>query len=730
MTNTDGNNLRQTRQMEGELMPDTTSASATDKSATDKSATDKSAADSSANSPTPDASLSAPTIEDYYTEERTFSPPPEFATTAIASDRSLYEEAATDYEAFWARQARELLSWQTDFSTTLEWNLPDARWFADGKLNASYNCLDRHVEAGLGNRVAYFWEGEPGDTRTITYADLLADVQKFANVLLSLGVSAGDRVAIYMPMIPELPVAMLACARIGAAHSVIFGGFSPDAIVDRCEDAQAKVVITADAGYRRGAPSPLKPNVDAALAQGAESVRYVVVVDRCGTAPSMTPNRDIWWHEAMSEATADCPAEPFEAEHLLYLLYTSGTTAKPKGIMHTTGGYLTQVAFTHKVVFDLRPERDVYWCAADIGWVTGHSYIVYGPLANACTSVIYEGTPDTPRGDERGVGGGEGGDSASWHKDRLWDIIERYGVTQLYTAPTAIRTFMRWGTQEPERHDLSSLRVLGTVGEPINPEAWMWYRTHIGGGRCPIVDTWWQTETGGHMITPLPGVTTTKPGSATVPLPGIFAEVVDEGGQPVERGGGYLTIVRPWPSMLRGIWGDPERYRQTYWSQGRYFAGDGAKIDEDGYIWVLGRVDDVMNVSGHRISTAEVESAFVDHPAVAEAAVVGAADDITGQAIVGYVILRGAAAADSTDDAFAALGEELRQHVAAKLGPIARPKRVVLVPDLPKTRSGKIMRRLLRDVVEGRDLGDTTTLADASVVQEIRSEATARNSAS
>ena len=537
MTNTDGNNLRQTRQMEGEPMPDTTSTSTADKSADDKSA-----ADSSADSPTPDASLAAPTIEDYYTEERTFPPPPEFATTAIASDRSLYEEATADYEAFWARQARELLSWQTDFSTTLEWNLPDARWFADGKLNASYNCLDRHVEAGLGNRVAYFWEGEPGDTRTITYADLLADVQKFANVLLSLGVSAGDRVAIYMPMIPELPVAMLACARIGAAHSVIFGGFSPDAIVDRCEDAQAKVVITADAGYRRGAPSPLKPNVDAALAQGAESVRYVVVVDRCGTAPSMTPNRDIWWHEAMSEATADCPAEPFEAEHLLYLLYTSGTTAKPKGIMHTTGGYLTQVAFTHKVVFDLRPERDVYWCAADIGWVTGHSYIVYGPLANACTSVIYEGTPDTPRGDERG---GEGGDPASWHKDRLWDIIERYGVTQLYTAPTAIRTFMRWGTQEPERHDLSSLRVLGTVGEPINPEAWMWYRTHIGGGRCPIVDTWWQTETGGHMITPLPGVTTTKPGSATVPLPGIFAEVVDEDGHPVERGGGYLTIVRP-----------------------------------------------------------------------------------------------------------------------------------------------------------------------------------------
>ena len=731
-----------------------------------------------------------PAIEDYYTEERTFPPSPEFAAAALAADRSLYEEASADYEAFWARQARELLSWQTDFQTTLEWNLPDARWFADGKLNASYNCLDRHVEAGLGSRVAYFWEGEPGDTRTITYADLLAETQKFATVLLGLGVKAGDRVAIYMPMIPELPVAMLACARIGAAHSVIFGGFSPDAIVDRCEDAEAKVVITADAGYRRGAPSPLKPNVDAALAQGAKSVRHVVVVDRCGTDTSMAPDRDIWWHEAMAVAAADCPAEPFDAEHLLYLLYTSGTTAKPKGIMHTTGGYLTQVAFTHKVVFDIRPEQDIYWCAADIGWVTGHSYIVYGPLANACTSVIYEGTPDTPRERDRGGAGGseeaangskgravgsEGGasssnekesspkqgDPAAWPKDRLWDIIARYGVTQLYTAPTAIRTFMRWGAQEPERHDLSSLRVLGTVGEPINPEAWMWYRTHIGGGQCPIADTWWQTETGGHMITPLPGVTTTKPGSATEPLPGIFAEIVDGNGSPVAQGGGYLTIVRPWPSMLRGIWGDPERYYQTYWSrfEGRYFAGDGAKIDEDGYIWVLGRVDDVMNVSGHRISTAEVESAFVDHPSVAEAAVVGAADDITGQAIVGYVILRGAAAeelerqmteggrqlpagdraeggeeAASDDqaegtgtpaDAFAALGEELRQHVAAKLGPIARPKRVLLVPDLPKTRSGKIMRRLLRDVVEDRDLGDTTTLADAGVVQEIRSRAAA-----
>jgi len=674
-----------------------------------------------------------PTIEDYYHEERTFPPAPEFAAQAIVSDLSLYGEAAADYEAFWARQARELISWSQDFRTTLEWNLPNARWFVGAKLNASYNCLDRHVEADRGDKVAYFWEGEPGDTRTITYGDLHHDVQKFANVLKSLGVQAGDRVAIYMPMIPELPVAMLACARIGAAHSVIFGGFSPDAIVDRCEDAQAKVIITADAGWRRGAPSLLKPNVDAALAGGADSVEHVVVVDRCGTNPDMTQGRDIWWHEAMAQADDHCPAEPFDAEQLLYLLYTSGTTAKPKGIMHTTGGYLTQVAFTHKVVFDLRPETDIYWCAADIGWVTGHSYIVYGPLANGCTSVIYEGTPDTPRESQRNPSG-------EWPKDRLWDIIARYKVTQLYTAPTAIRTFMKWGEQEPQRHDLSSLRVLGTVGEPINPEAWMWYREHIGGGSCPVVDTWWQTETGGHMITPLPGVIAAKPGSATKPLPGIFAEIVDEEGKAVDHGGGYLTITRPWPSMLRGIWGDPERYFQTYWSrfEGRYFAGDGAKIDADGYLWLVGRVDDVMNVSGHRISTTEVESAFVDHPAVAEAAVVGAADEVTGQAIIGYVILRGAASEKLEEESTAAgskdltalqiagfreLGEELRQHVATKLGPIARPKRVVLVPDLPKTRSGKIMRRLLRDVVEGRDLGDTTTLADAGVVEEIRHRA-------
>jgi len=657
--------------------------------------------------------MTEPTIEELYVEERTFPPPTEFAAAALLADSSHHDEATTDYEAFWARQARELLTWDEDFHTVLEWDQPFSKWFVGGRLNMSYNCLDRHVEAGFGDRIAYHWEGEPGDTRTISYADLLDEVCRFANALLSLGLERGDRVAIYMPMIPELPVAMLACTRIGVAHSVIFGGFSPDSIVDRCEDAEARLIVTADAGYRRGAPSALKANVDAALAGGAPSVEHVVVVNRCDTEVAMVDGRDLWWHDVIADAPTHCPAEPMDSEQLLYLLYTSGTTAKPKGIMHTTGGYLTQVAYTHRYVFDLRRETDVYWCAADIGWVTGHSYIVYGPLANGCTSVIYEGTPDTPRLE------GRNGDQAGWPKDRLWDIIERYRVTQLYTAPTAIRTFMKWGAQEPERHDLSSLRVLGTVGEPINPEAWMWYHTHIGGESCPVVDTWWQTETGGHMISPLPGVTTTKPGSACSPIPGVFAEVVDDAGQPVVQGGGYLTITRPWPGMLRGIWGDPDRYRDTYWSrfEGRYFAGDGAKVDEDGYLWLLGRVDDVMNVSGHRISTAEVESALVDHPAVAEAAVVGVTDAITGQAIVGYVILRGSH--EASDE----LGEEVRAHVATKLGPIARPKTVVLVPDLPKTRSGKIMRRLLRDVAEGRDLGDTTTLADSGVVDEIRARA-------
>jgi len=657
--------------------------------------------------------MSEPTIEDYYVEERTFPPSPEFVASALLSDTSHHDEAAAGLEDFWARQARELLTWDQDFHTTLEWDLPFAQWFVGGTLNMTTNCLDRHVEAGRGDRIAYFWEGEPGDTREITYAELLDEVSRFANVLKGLGLKRGDRVAVYMPMIPELPVAMLACARIGVAHSVIFGGFSPDSIVDRCEDAEARLVITADAGYRRGEPSALKVNVDAALDAGAPSVEHVVVVNRCDTDVTMVDGRDLWWHDLMTDASADCPAEPMDAEQLLYLLYTSGTTAKPKGIMHTTGGYLTQVAYTHRYVFDVRPEDDVYWCAADIGWVTGHSYIVYGPLANGCTSVMYEGTPDTPRPEFRS------GDRNSWPRDRLWDIVERYGVTQLYTAPTAIRTFMKWGTTEPSSHDLSSLRVLGTVGEPINPEAWMWYHTNIGGESCPIVDTWWQTETGGHMISPMPGVTTTKPGSACQTIPGVFAELVDDDGNPVSQGGGYLTITRPWPSMLRGIWGDPDRYVDTYWSrfEGRYFAGDGAKLDEDGYLWLLGRVDDVMNVSGHRISTTEVESALVDHPAVAEAAVVGATDDTTGQAIVGYVILRGTHVASSE------LGEEIRGHVAIKLGPIARPKVVVLVPDLPKTRSGKIMRRLLRDVAEGRDLGDTTTLADSGVVDEIRTRA-------
>ena len=656
--------------------------------------------------------MSEPTIEDYYVEDRTFPPSETFRNNALIADRSLYEEAQEDRLGFWARQARELVTWFEDFETVLEWDLPFAKWFVEGKLNISYNCLDRHVEAGGGNKVAFYWEGEPGDTRTITYSELLEEVSKFANVLKSLGVTKGDRVCIYMPMIPELPVAMLACARIGAPHSIVFGGFSADSLSDRIDDADAKLLITADGGYRRGDPFPLKETADASVA-ATSTIENVIIVQRTGQEVEWNQTTDHWYHELMESASPDCPPEHLNSEDLLYLLYTSGTTAKPKGIMHTTGGYLTQVAFTHKYIFDLRPDSDVYWCAADIGWVTGHSYIVYGPLANGATSVMYEGTPDTPRPEFRT------GDRADWPKDRLWDIVQRYGVTQLYTAPTAIRTFMKWGAQEVEQHDLSSLRVLGTVGEPINPEAWMWYHKNIGGERCPIVDTWWQTETGGHMITPMPGVTTTKPGSATHAIPGVVVEVVDDAGNKVERGGGYLTITEPWPSMLRGIWGDPERYKETYWSEypDRYFAGDGAKIDDDGYLWLLGRVDDVMNVSGHRISTTEVESALVDHPSVAEAAVVGATDDTTGQAIVGYCILRGGN--EPSDE----LREEIRQHVATKLGAIARPKAVVLVPDLPKTRSGKIMRRLLRDVAEGRKLGDTTTLADESVVDEIRDRA-------
>ncbi len=654
----------------------------------------------------------AATIEDYYHEGRTFAPSAEFVASAVVNDPAIYEQAEADFEGFWADQARSLVSWEEPFHTTLEWDLPYAKWFVGGKLNVSYNCLDRHVEAGLGDRVAYYFEGEPGDTQTITYSELLSEVSRFANALKRLGVNSGDRVCIYMPMIPRTVIAMLACARIGAVHSVIFGGFSPDSIADRINDAAAVVVITADGGYRRGVPLMLKPNVDEAL-KSTNTVRSVVVADRCGGNVDMQSGRDHWWDELVSAESDDCPPVFVDSEHLLFLLYTSGTTASPKGIMHTTGGYLTQVAWTYRAVFDLRAESDVYWCAADVGWVTGHSYIVYGPLCNGATSVIYEGTPDTPREQDRS------GDPGTWAKDRLWSIIERYGVTQLYTAPTAIRTFMKWGETWPDAHDLSSLRLLGTVGEPINPEAWMWYHEHIGAQRCPIVDTWWQTETGGQMLTPLPGITVTKPGSVCAALPGIGVELVDDDGNVVTEGGGYLTLTTPWPGMLRGIWGDPQRYEDTYWSryEGRYFAGDGAKIDSDGYLWILGRTDDVMNVSGHRISTSEVESALVDHEAVVEAAVVGAIDETTGQAIVGYVILRGDV--ESSD----ALRGEIRAHVSKKLGAIARPRVVIVVPDLPKTRSGKIMRRLLRDVVEGRELGDTTTLADEDVVDEIRDRA-------
>ena len=647
------------------------------------------------------------TIEDYLLEDRTFPPPDAFKADALAVGTDLYDEANRDDEGFWARQAAELVDWITPWETTLDWQLPDARWFVGGTLNVSANCLDRHVDAGNGDRVAFHWEGEPGDARRITYADLLAEVGRFANVLKGLGVEKGDRVAIYLPMLPELPVAQLACARIGAAHSVVFGGFSADSLSDRINDATCKVLVTADGGWRRGAPGLLKPTADVALAS-TPSITDVVVVDRIGASGGdvsidMTEGRDHWYHDLMAQADEHCDPEPMDSEDLLFLLYTSGTTGKPKGIMHTTGGYLTQTAFTHRYVFDLHPETDVYWCTADIGWVTGHSYIVYGPLANGATSVMYEGTPDTPG------------------KDRFWDIVERYKVTTLYTAPTAIRTFMKWGTQEPEKHDLSSLRLLGSVGEPINPEAWVWYHHHIGGDRCPIVDTWWQTETGAIMISPLPGATTTKPGSATFPLPGITAELVDDAGNPVARGGGYLTLTRPWPSMLRGIWGDPQRFFDTYWARygDRYFAGDGAKIDDDGYLWVLGRVDDVMNVSGHRISTTEVESALVDNDKVAEAAVVGARDDTTGQAIVAFVTLKGGVA--PSDE----VGQELRAHVGTKIGAISKPKTIIFTDDLPKTRSGKIMRRLLRDVAEGRELGDTTTLADPGVVEEIRSKANA-----
>ena len=643
-------------------------------------------------------------IDSLLVESRRFPPPPEIAKNANAQP-GVYEEAERDAVGWWASWARKL-EWTKPFTKTLEWNEPFARWFADGELNASVNCLDRHVRAGLGNRIAYYYEGEPGDRWTITYAQLLEDVCKFANALRKLGVRKGDRVAIYMGMIPQLPVAMLACARIGAAHSVIFGGFSPDAIVDRVNDSQCVAILTADGAWRRGSTVPLKANCDSAISKGMPSLRHVVVAKRTGQHVHMEAGRDHWWDDLTRDQPATCEPETMNAEDVLYLLYTSGTTAKPKGIMHSTGGYLTGVTATHKLVFDYK-DNDVYWCAADIGWVTGHSYIVYGPLANCATSVIYEGTPDFPE------------------RDRLWSIVERYKVSILYTAPTAIRTFMKWGPEYPQRHDMRSLRILGSVGEPINPEAWIWYHEHIGGGRCPIVDTWWQTETGCIMITPLPGITTLKPGSATKPFPGVVADVVNDAGESVPLGGGgYCVLKSPWPSMLRGIWGDPERYKQTYWSKfpHLYFAGDGCKRDTDGDFWFMGRVDDVMNVSGHRISTTEVESALVDHPSVAEAAVCGKLDDITGQAIVAFVSLKG------SDPGSSELADELRDHVATKLGRFTRPKYLTFTPELPKTRSGKIMRRLLRDIAEGRMLGDTTTLADSNVVEELRSRATTEGS--
>jgi acetyl-CoA synthetase len=637
------------------------------------------------------------TIDDLLLENRMFAPSADFQRDSLVTGTFLEDEARQDDLGFWARQAADLVTWSTDWTDICEWDLPFARWFVGGQLNVSYNCLDRHVEAGRGDKVAFHWEGEPGDSRTVTYADLLAEVQRFANVLKGLGVERGDRVNIYLPMLPEAVVSMLACARIGAAHSVVFGGFSAQSLADRINDAEAKVLITADGGYRRGDVFALKPQADEALVN-TPSIEHVVVVRRGRNDVEMAEGRDHWYHELMADADADCPAEPMDSEQLLFLLYTSGTTGQPKGIMHTSGGYLTHVAYTHKYVFDLHPETDVYWCTADVGWITGHSYVVYGPLANGATQVIYEGVPNWPG------------------NDRVWEIVAKYGVTIFYTAPTLIRTFMKWGDQELAKHDLSTLRLLGSVGEPINPEAWMWYHTQVGGGRCPVVDTWWQTETGGIMISPLPGATTLKPGSATFPVPGVSAEVVDDEGRHVEHGGGYLTLTRPWPGMLRGIWGDPDRYRETYWSRypGRYFAGDGAKLDDDGYLWLLGRVDDVMNISGHRISTTEVESALVSHPGVAEAAVVGATDDTTGQAIIAYVTLRSGSEVDA---------QELRNHVALEIGAIAKPKAIYFTPDLPKTRSGKIMRRLLRDVAEGRALGDTTTLADASVVGELQKRA-------
>jgi acetyl-CoA synthetase len=644
-------------------------------------------------------------IEALLQERREFEPPKEFAEQANASDPSIYEQASKDPDGWWESQA-ERLEWFQKWDKVLEWDPPHHKWFTGGKLNAAYNCLDRHLEKN-GDRVAYHWVGEPGDARSVTYQELHEEVSRLANGLKELGVEKGDRVAIYLPMIPELPASMLACARIGAVHSVVFGGFSAESLRDRINDGEAKILITADGGYRRGQTVPLKENADEALEQ-TESIEKVIVVRRTTEDVNMVDGRDLVYRDLIDGQSPECEAAELDAEDILYILYTSGTTGKPKGIVHTTGGYLTGVSSTHNLIFDIKPDTDVYWCAADIGWVTGHSYIVYGPLANGCTSILYEGAPDYP------------------DKDRYWSIVEEYKATILYTAPTAIRSMMKWGTEYPEKHDLSSLRLLGTVGEPINPEAWVWYQEFIGGGKTPVVDTWWQTETGQIMITPLPGITTLKPGSATIPFPGVEADVVDEAGNSVgEGGGGYLVLRRPAPAMMRTIFGDDERYIETYFEKygnETYFPGDGAKLDEDGYYWLLGRVDDVMNVAGHRISTYEVESALVDHPSVAEAAVVGRTDPKEGQAIVAYVTPRGG------HEGSEELMGELRQHVAKVIGKIARPQSIVFTDDLPKTRSGKIMRRLLRDVAEGRELGDVTTLQNAPILDEIKEKAAATKS--
>jgi acetyl-CoA synthetase len=634
--------------------------------------------------------------------EQTFPPPPEFAAQANASDPEIYARADADPETWWASWA-EKLDWTKPWDQVLDWSDPPfARWFAGGTINASANCLDRHVAAGRGDRVAFFWEGEDATRRQVTYADLLDSTQRFANVLRGLGVGKGEVVGIFLPMIPEAVAAMLACARIGAIHNVVFGGFSAESVSERMEFSDAKLLVTADATLRRGQPTPMKSAVDEVAGQ-LSKLEHVVVVDRCGTGPPMADGRDLFWHEAVAAAEPECPPEPMEAEDPLFILYTSGSTAKPKGILHTTGGFLTHVSATHKLVFDLKDDTDVYWCGADIGWVTGHSYIVYAPLANGATSVLYEGAPNYPA------------------EDRWWEIIERYGVTIFYTAPTAIRACMKWGVEHPQGHDLSSLRLLGTVGEPINPRAWLWYHEHIGGGRCPVVDTWWQTETGGIMITPLPGLTTTKPGSATVPFPGIEAKILDSDGNEVTEGGGNLVLTRPWPGMARSIYKERDRFVETYWERyghETYLVGDAARRDEDGYFWIVGRIDDVINVSGHRLSTMEVESALVSHPQVAEAAVIGQPDEDTGQAICAFVTLEGGS--EPSDEMVAVL----REHVAKKIGKLARPRRVIWAEDLPKTRSGKIMRRLLRDIASGEALGDVTTLRDPSVMDQLKQRIT------